>query len=170
MALGEAGQPCRDHWEQLGTVHVGLLDVGELPTKRSELRAYHGAHQRLKRVEHAALNRSPNCADLDDLHIARREAIGIVAGGLKVDDEHHRGHRIPARASTSDCPPLRSSQRAFIPKACGPSKSQRLLSPTKTASAGAQPSSAHASRYIVGCGLAAEEFTPEMTIPYSVRL
>jgi len=22
MALGEAGQPCRDRWEQLGTVHV----------------------------------------------------------------------------------------------------------------------------------------------------
>ena len=39
MALGEAGQPCRDRWEQLGTVHVGLLDVGELPTKRRELRA-----------------------------------------------------------------------------------------------------------------------------------
>ena len=97
MALGEAGQPCRDHWEQLGTVHVGLLDVGELPTKRSELRAYHGAYQRLKRVEHAALNRSPHRADLDDLHIARREAIAIVAGGLKVDDQHH-GMRLRAMA------------------------------------------------------------------------
>src|SRR6218665_2182002 len=59
----------------------------------------------------------------------------------------------PARTSWSDCPPLRSSQRACIPKAFGPSKSQRLLSPTKSASAGAQRSSAHASRYIVWCGL-----------------
>src|SRR6218665_4102833 len=59
----------------------------------------------------------------------------------------------PARTSWSDCPPLRSSQRAYIPKAFGPSKSQSLLSPTKSASAGAQRSSAHASRYIVWCGL-----------------
>ena len=102
MALGEAGQPCRDRWEQLGTVHVGLLDVGELPTKGSELRACHGAHQRLKRVEHAALNRSPHRADLDDLHIARREAIAIVAGGLKVDDQHGRKRPRPLVPCSGD--------------------------------------------------------------------
>ena len=31
MPLGEAGQPCCDSREQLGTVHVGLLDARELP-------------------------------------------------------------------------------------------------------------------------------------------
>ena len=60
MQVGEAGEPCCDGREQLGTVHVGLLDVGELPTKRRELRAYHGAHQRLKRVEHGVLSRGPD--------------------------------------------------------------------------------------------------------------
>src|SRR6218665_2116705 len=55
----------------------------------------------------------------------------------------------PARTSWSDGPPLRSSQRACIPKAFGPSKSQRLLSPTKSASARAQRSSPHPSPYIL---------------------
>src|SRR6218665_361117 len=64
-----------------------------------------------------------------------------------------QNQKTPPRAAWSDCPPPRSSQRACIPKAFGPSKSQRLLSPTKSASAGAQRSSAHASRYIVWCGL-----------------
>jgi hypothetical protein len=92
MPLGEAGQPCCDGREQLGSVHVGLLDVRELPTKRCELRAHNGAHQRLKRIEHGALSGGPHSADLDDLHVACGEAIGIVAGGLKVDDQHHGKH------------------------------------------------------------------------------
>ena len=62
------------------------------------MRAYHGAHQRLKRVEYAALSGGPHRADLNDLHIACREAIGIVAGGLKVDDQHgHVGQQLGGR-------------------------------------------------------------------------
>jgi hypothetical protein len=89
MALGESGQSCRCGWKCLDRVDVGLLDASELPTKLGELRAHHGAHQRLKRVEHVAISRGPDRADLDDLHMFGRKAIAFITGGLKIDDEDH---------------------------------------------------------------------------------
>ncbi len=75
-------------WEQLCAIHIGLLNASKLPTKRRELLAQYRTHKRLKRIDHAALGRSPDRADLDDLHIFRCKTIAILASGLEINYEN----------------------------------------------------------------------------------
>eukprot|EP00920_Eleutheroschizon_duboscqi_P029365 GHVT01071101.1.p1 GENE.GHVT01071101.1~~GHVT01071101.1.p1 ORF type:complete len:158 (-),score=25.46 GHVT01071101.1:36-509(-) len=153
MQLGEAGQPCGNLGEQRSAVHVGLSDACELPTEGRQPWMQHRPHQGLKLGQDAAVRRGPHRADLDHLHLVAGQLVALVARRLQVDHEDG-SHTIPASTPSSDCPALRSRCRACMPKARGPSTSQRLESPENMTSPGAQPSASHTRWKMAGSGLA----------------